>query len=243
MGSYKNVFGLPNKLGDISKFYYFFITLFFFLGNFRLRDKWAFLFLTPRNDQTLRTRLVSSFLPIEEKATENIKVLILFLNKVLHSIPYLGEDNAAMRPYFGGGGGRGMGGSGNMLRVVGRAVTRTGVGFQDPFPAATNAANSAAASSGAPTSPRTASGHAHNLSSRNQLSLSSASAAPFPPFSVPVSAACSAWSPFSSPQYDDYELVSADGSEDERNVYFDDFLLGTVPSIDEVHSAVSAIQQ
>lgn len=144
-----------------------------------------------------------------------------------------------MRPNLGGGGGRGMGGGGNMLRTVGRAVTRAGVGFQEPLPAAANAANSAAASSGAPTSPRSAAGHPHKLSSKNHLSLSSATSSPFSPFGV----SASTWAPFSSPQYDEYEWVSANGSEDERSVYFDDLLLGAVPSTDEVYGAVSAIQQ
>ncbi|XP_031394567.1 uncharacterized protein LOC116205987 [Punica granatum] len=147
--------------------------------------------------------------------------------------------------HFGGGGGRGMGGGGNMLRSVGRVVTKTGVGIQEPFTASTNAAGSAGAASSAPTSPRTASGHAHKLSSKNQLSFSScASPAPSSPFSVPASAASAAWPPFPSPQFDEYDWVSVEGSEDERrSVYYDDFLLGPAPSTDEVHSAVSALQQ
>jgi hypothetical protein len=47
-----------------------------------------------------------------------------------------------------------------------------------------------------------------------------------------------------SPTNNHYEWVSVDESEDERLVGFsDDFVLGLVPSMDEVHDAVTALTQ
>jgi hypothetical protein len=47
-----------------------------------------------------------------------------------------------------------------------------------------------------------------------------------------------------SPTNNHYEWVSVDESEDERLVGFsDDFVLGPVPSMDEVHDAVTALTQ
>ncbi|XP_030533122.1 uncharacterized protein LOC115742770 isoform X2 [Rhodamnia argentea] len=142
------------------------------------------------------------------------------------------------RGSFGGMGG----GSNSMFRTLGRSVIRAGGagggGFQESF---------AASSNSSPTSPRSASGSGHKLSSSHQLSLSSA-ASPFTPCNtVPVSAASgvATWLPFApSSEVDDYEWVYGDGNEDERrSLHFDDFVLGSVPSTDEVHGAVSAIQQ
>lgn len=131
-----------------------------------------------------------------------------------------------------------------MFRTLGRSVIRAGGGggggggLQESF---------AASSNSSPTSPRSASGSGHKLSSSHQLSLSSATS-PFTPFNtVPVSAASdvATWLPFApSSEVDDYEWVHGDGNEDERrSLHFDDFVLGSVPSTDEVHGAVSAIQQ
>ncbi|KAF7850896.1 hypothetical protein BT93_L4910 [Corymbia citriodora subsp. variegata] len=150
------------------------------------------------------------------------------------------------RGSFGGMGG----GSNSMFRTLGRSVIRAGVaggagggsggggGFQESF---------AASSNSSPTSPRSASGSGHKLSSSHQLSLNSATS-PFSPCNtVPVSAASGmpTWLPFApSSEVDEYEWVFADGNEDQkRSLHFDDFVLGSVPSTDEVHGAVSAIQQ
>lgn len=137
-----------------------------------------------------------------------------------------------------------------MFRTLGRSVIRAGVGggggsgvggggFQESF---------AASSNSSPTSPRSASGSGHKLGSSHLLSLNSATS-PFSPCNtVPVSAASSGvstWLPFPpSSEVDEDEWVFADGNEDQRrSLHFDDLVLGSVPSTDEVNGAVSAIQQ
>ncbi|KAJ9164038.1 hypothetical protein P3X46_023655 [Hevea brasiliensis] len=141
------------------------------------------------------------------------------------------------------GGGKGMGGGGgSMLKVVGRAVTRAGVtNLQETI-------SSSSSSCGTATSPTAISRSTHGLnSSNNNLSLSSASAC-----NVPVSANygspdASSWPSFapSDDSYsDEYEWVYMDGSEYKSTIgVSDDFVLGPVPSMDEVHSAVSALTQ
>lgn len=131
------------------------------------------------------------------------------------------------------GGGPG-GGGGSMMRAIGRVAARNGVrgsgggGLQDPF----SASSTNAASNSSPTSPRK---DTNKVVSKNQLSLSSSSL-----LGVPLSG--TSWSP--SHHDDDYFWVSPDESEDERgNVYLEEFLLGPVPSRDEVQNAVCAIQQ
>ncbi|XP_002510978.2 uncharacterized protein LOC8289625 [Ricinus communis] len=135
---------------------------------------------------------------------------------------------------FGGGRGMGGGGGGSMLKVVGRSVARAGV---------TNLQETISSSStGSATSPTSVSRSTHKLnSSNNNLTLSSASGSHFPSTNTPISAHninITSWPSFSS---DEYEWVSVDGSEEEKS--FDDFVLGPVPSLDEVHSAVSALTQ
>lgn len=132
-----------------------------------------------------------------------------------------------------------------MLRTVGRAVNTaraTGVaagsGLQDPISSSTNTPNTSTSA----TSPT--SRHTHKPGSSNHLSLSSTSS-PFASHNIPISAAAGvpAWPPPLS-QYDEFEWVSVEGAEDERShAYFDDFVLGPVPSKDEVQDAVSALQQ
>ncbi|KAF3956973.1 hypothetical protein CMV_017961 [Castanea mollissima] len=146
---------------------------------------------------------------------------------------------------FGGKGmGGGTGSGGSMLRNVGRAVSaaRTGVPAE-PI------------SSSSSSRPNTNT-HTHKPISPNYLSLSSTS----PPHNnIPTSATSgvpTTRSPFSQSQSqsqcDEFEWVSVDGSKGERvrphghghgNGYFDDYILGPVPSKDEVQNAVSAIQQ
>lgn len=142
---------------------------------------------------------------------------------------------------FGGKGmGGGTGSGGSMLRNVGRAVStaRTGV-----------PASSAEPISSSSSRPNT---HTHKPISPNYLSLSSAS----PPHNnIPTSATSgvpTTRSPFSQSQSqcDEFEWVSVDGSKGESvrphghgNGYFDDYILGPVPTKDEVQNAVSAIQQ
>lgn len=136
-------------------------------------------------------------------------------------------------------------GGGSMLRTVGRAVTArtTGVAaagaLQDPISSSTTTPNTSTTSATSPTSRPT-----HKPNSSNHLSLSSASS-PFASHNIPISATSviPTWpSPLS--QCDEFEWVSVDGGEDERpHGYLDDFVLGPVPSTDEVQDAVSALQQ
>ncbi|KAF5731056.1 hypothetical protein HS088_TW19G00660 [Tripterygium wilfordii] len=145
---------------------------------------------------------------------------------------------------FGGGRGmRGGAGGGSVSRVVGTAVKRAGVAsgssLQEPI----------SSSSGA-TSPTAVSRPTHRPNSSNNLSISSSGSSPFSPFSVPLSAGSgvpTCWSGFgagSGSCCDEFEWVFIDGSEDERALGFvDDFVIGPVPSADEVQYAVSALQQ
>lgn len=130
----------------------------------------------------------------------------------------------------------GGGGGGSMFRTVSRAaLTRTtGVGIQEPISASSNSnSNSTTA-----TSP-TASRNTQRPGSVSNLCLSS----PASPNCGPVSSGGPNWP--TSPQFDDFDWVSVDGSEDvERSHgYLDDFVLGPVPSGDEVHNAVSTLQR
>ncbi|XP_062163105.1 uncharacterized protein LOC133870081 [Alnus glutinosa] len=141
--------------------------------------------------------------------------------------------------------GKGMGGGsggGGMLRTVGRAVTSartTGVAaggaLQEPTSSSTNATTTATSPTSRPT---------HKPSSSTHLSLSSNSS-PFASHNIPIFAASGVptWPPPLS-QCDEFDWVAVDGCEDERpHGYFDDFVLGPVPSKDEVQDAVSALQQ
>ncbi|PIN05852.1 hypothetical protein CDL12_21604 [Handroanthus impetiginosus] len=161
-----------------------------------------------------------------------------------------------MRRSLGGGaGGRGMGGGGGggMIRTVQRAI-RAGVGggSAEPFSTSGNTTTIARGDSrkgqhfnkNQPTSPNSA----------LTLSSSSSSAAAndngSSPFSsvinFPVSAASGAaapsWGPSSSCCSEDSEWGYVEGSEDEW-AHIEDFVFGSVPSRDEVHHAVSALQQ
>ncbi|KAJ8752925.1 hypothetical protein K2173_008660 [Erythroxylum novogranatense] len=139
-----------------------------------------------------------------------------------------------------GRGGRGMGGGGgsSLMRVVGRTVTRAGVtNIQEPI-----------SGTAAATSPRST----HKPSSNNNnLSLcsGSGSGSSFSASGVPLHG----YSRGSNPSYwpsvvggaccDEYEWVSGYVSEEEIEYgVVDDFLLGPVPSADEVHHAVSALK-
>ncbi|KAL7001713.1 hypothetical protein U1Q18_002861 [Sarracenia purpurea var. burkii] len=152
-----------------------------------------------------------------------------------------------MRRSFGGsGGGTGGtgGGGGGMLRTVQRAV-RTGVGgaTQDPF---SHSANSSSSSSATTT---TTSRPTYNSKTSTALSLSSSatSSSPFSSFDFPISAssALSIWLASSSPtSIDGIEWEYVGGNEDEKVCSSDDdFVFGSVPSTDEVQSAVSALHR
>lgn len=131
-------------------------------------------------------------------------------------------------------------GGGSVLRVFGRAVARAGVtNLQEPI-STTNSSSPNTSTTTTVTSPR----GTRKVISPNNLTLSSSGSAPSLP--IPTNSGGpgpTSWSPFSVPQCDDYDWVSVDdGSEEERPVGFDDdFVLGPVPSIDEVHEAVTAL--
>ncbi|KAL7147584.1 hypothetical protein ABFS83_06G117400 [Erythranthe nasuta] len=135
-----------------------------------------------------------------------------------------------MRRSFGGGSGRGMGGgSGGMMRTVQRAVRAGGGAPPEPFSPSTTT-NIAAANGSRksrkgknlnnkqPTSPNAA--LSHSSSSGNGRSA----------FSATSGVAAPTWPGDSS-------------SEERARVFYDDFVFGTAPSTDEVHHAVSALQQ
>lgn len=127
-----------------------------------------------------------------------------------------------------------MGGGGGMLRAASRAMTRTGVangGIQDPFASSPSSSSSAVSHGGCVQKPGSS-------SSSNNLTISAASGSPL---NLPV-AATSGWnggafSFVSSGGYEDFEWVSEEGSEGDYSVF------GSVPSVDEVQDAVSALQQ
>ncbi|XP_059460718.1 uncharacterized protein LOC132189900 isoform X4 [Corylus avellana] len=147
---------------------------------------------------------------------------------------------------FGGKGMGGGSGGGGMLRTVGRAVTSTrttgvaaGGALQEPISSSANTHNTSSTTATSPTSRTT-----HKPGSSTHLSLSSTSS-PFASHNIPISAASGVptWPPPLS-QCDEFDWVAVDGVEDEKpHGYFDDFVLGPVPSKDEVQDAVSALQQ
>ncbi|XP_049396754.1 uncharacterized protein LOC125860779 isoform X2 [Solanum stenotomum] len=141
-----------------------------------------------------------------------------------------------MRRSFSGGGGGGGGGAngGGMLRAVQRAV-RTGGTING---AAQESFSHSSTTKTAKSS--TTSGHAfHNKASNNAVSLSSSS----PLSTLPLSAAALApgtWD--SSSESEEWECLE-DNNNNNSSILFDDYILGTVPSTDEVHHAVSALHQ
>lgn len=130
-----------------------------------------------------------------------------------------------------------MGGGGGMLRAAGRAMTRTGVangGIQDPFASSPSSSSSSTAGNASVS-------HAQKLGSSSGSSNLMISAASGSPLNLPV-AATSGWnggafSFINSGAYEDFEWVSEEGTEE------DDSVFGSVPSVDEVQDAVSALQQ
>ncbi|XP_068316375.1 flocculation protein FLO11-like [Pyrus communis] len=142
----------------------------------------------------------------------------------------------------------GGGGGGSVFRTVSRAaVTRTVAGgppIQEPL-SSSSSSSSAAANTTTTTS---TSRHTQKPSSSHNLSLSSPTS-PFASCNIPLASNCGTPGWPSSPRFDDFDWVTLDNgisSEDDERVsrgFLDDFVLGPVPSKDEVHSAVSALQQ
>ncbi|XP_015069734.1 uncharacterized protein LOC107014368 isoform X2 [Solanum pennellii] len=147
-----------------------------------------------------------------------------------------------MRRSFSGGGGGGGGGGGTngggMLRAVQRAVRTGGTingAAQDSF---------SHSSTTKTTKSSTTTGHAfHTKASNNAVSLSSSS----PLSTLPLSAAAAALAPAtwdSSSESEEWECLEDNNNNNNNNsILFDDYILGPVPSTDEVHHAVSALHQ
>ncbi|XP_028796804.1 uncharacterized protein LOC114752247 [Neltuma alba] len=124
------------------------------------------------------------------------------------------------------GRGGGGGGGGSMLRTLGRAVTRVGVsgnGIQEPFSSSSPASTSKSARR--PKSPPCLSVSSPvNCHSKNPVS------------GLPFS--------YSSFEGDDFDWVAVDGFEDESfNGFSGAYVLGNVPSEQEVDDAVFALQK
>ncbi|KAJ8537113.1 hypothetical protein K7X08_035514 [Anisodus acutangulus] len=140
-----------------------------------------------------------------------------------------------MRRSFGrGSGGMGGGGAdsngGGMLRAVQRAV-RTG----GTLKGAAQESFSHSSTTTAKTWRTATNAFNNNKGSNASTALSLSSSSPFS--TLPWDS-----SSYNTEEGEDWECL--DGYEDEKvNIVFDDYILGPVPSTDEVHHAVSALQQ
>ncbi|XP_055826763.1 uncharacterized protein LOC129895130 isoform X2 [Solanum dulcamara] len=142
----------------------------------------------------------------------------------------------------GGGGGGANGGGGGMLRAVQRAV-RTGGTINGA------AQESFSHSTTTKTATSSTSGHAFNnnkVSNASSTALSLSSSSPLATF--PLSAAALApgtWD--SSSESEEWECLEDNNNNNNNNstgsILFDDYILGPVPSTEEVHHAVSALHQ
>lgn len=148
------------------------------------------------------------------------------------------------------GSGKSMGGGGNLLRSVGRAATRANVGGGALQESLTSSSSSSSSSSNGGTATTTTSSRkTHKPNPSNNLSLSSSSPTPSSPlpfasYNIPISSisGLTTWSSLS--HCDEFDWVAVDGVEDFGEQWVaDDFILGSVPSQDEVQNVVSAIQQ
>ncbi|KAK4734305.1 hypothetical protein R3W88_008566 [Solanum pinnatisectum] len=139
------------------------------------------------------------------------------------------------RSFSGGGGGGGGANGGGMLRAVQRAV-RTGGTING---AAQESFSHSSTTKTAKSS--TTSGRAfQNKASNNAVSLSSSSPLSTLPLSAAAAAALAPGTWDSSSESEEWECL-----EDNNNstILFDDYILGPVPSTNEVHHAVSALHQ
>ncbi|BFG23138.1 hypothetical protein CerSpe_094130 [Prunus speciosa] len=144
---------------------------------------------------------------------------------------------------MGGGGG----GGGSMFRAVSRAAVTRGVAGGPPMQEPLSSSNSNSSATNTTTTATTStSRNTQKPSSSNNLSLSSPTS-PFASYNLPLSANSGIPSWPSSPHFDDFDWVTVDnGSSEEdderRHGFLEDFVLGPVPSRDEVQNAVSALQ-
>lgn len=124
------------------------------------------------------------------------------------------------------------GGNGGMLRTIGRAVRAGGVG-----------GGSGGADPLSTTAPAAIRGTYRKPTSANLLSLASSSSSDPP---VAITAASGAAPTWPSPLHhcDEWDWESVEAVEDEGAVgHSDDCVFGCVPSSEEVHSALFALQQ
>ncbi|CAN0902332.1 hypothetical protein LINGRAHAP2_LOCUS21932 [Linum grandiflorum] len=145
---------------------------------------------------------------------------------------------------IGGGGGGAGGAGGNMMRAVGRAVTRAGVaGLQDPISTTSSTAASSNSASPASRKTRSSSGSGSEKGLKAEYPSNFGWASPFGAGSYYGGGG--AFDEYSR----DWEWV--DGGEstssDDKEVAIygltDDFGFGAAPSADEVHSAVNQLSQ
>nr|XP_004235173.1 uncharacterized protein LOC101263682 isoform X1 [Solanum lycopersicum] len=148
-----------------------------------------------------------------------------------------------MRRSFSGGGGGGGGGGGTngggMLRAVQRAVRTGGTingAAQESF---------SHSSTTKTTKSSTTTAHAfHTKASSNAVSLSSSSPLSTLPLSAAAAAALAPATWDSSSESEEWECLEDNNNNNKNNgILFDDYILGPVPSTDEVHHAVSALHQ
>lgn len=128
----------------------------------------------------------------------------------------------------------GGGGGGGAMRTFQRAV-RAGVGSASPPNTTTPVGASKTA------------GKAKNLNKKQPISPDTALTLNSSMLNLPMSASSApAWisSSFSTICSDESEWEYVDGIDDETAArgFYDDYVFGTVPSSDEVHRAVSALQ-
>ncbi|KAF3626110.1 putative leucine-rich repeat receptor-like protein kinase TDR-like [Capsicum annuum] len=157
-----------------------------------------------------------------------------------------------MRRSFGGSGGGGMsgggsGGGGSMLRAVQRAV-RTG----GTVSGGTAQESSSHSTTSTTKTSRTATTTNHALTNKGGSALSLSSSSPLST-TLPLSAdadalAPAAWdsSSYNTDESEDWEYLDNERINNNKNnnsILFDDFILGPVPSTDEVHHAVSALHK
>ncbi|KAK6936297.1 hypothetical protein RJ641_033327 [Dillenia turbinata] len=161
----------------------------------------------------------------------------------------MGPLGGASRGMGGGSGGTG-GGGGGMLRTVGRTFRTSVGGVQEPFSSTNNTTTTTTCNTS------TKKSKSAQRNSNKYLSLSSSSSSTSPRSSSSATSpnfliSTSNFAPFSSlPSTptsfcgEELDWVAVDGFEDERACgYFDDFVFGSVPSVDEVQNAVSALQR
>ncbi|CAI0404536.1 unnamed protein product [Linum tenue] len=146
-----------------------------------------------------------------------------------------------------GGGGVSGGGGGNIIRGLGRAVTRAGVAGDPISPTSAPNSPAPAAAAASPSSRQARKPTASGSGSGSGLTLSAG-----PGGALPIGWTTSALAaPYGSP-FDEYgrdwEWVSADGSSsDDKEVIYgltDEYLaLAPPPSADEVHTAVDELSE